>query len=215
MAEQDEGFLTRWARRKAEPEAPAAPEEPAPPEAPESRGALTEAERQALIESLPDVESLDEGSDFSAFMQEGVPEALKRRALRRLWRLNPIFAQLDGLNDYDDDFTDAALVVEGMQTLFQVGKGMVTPETSEEPDEAPVADSAESAEPTPEAAGEAAEEPPREGEAIEVVEAVEADSATPLPVALAAAQPENAPAEEAPRGSGRPASARRWGLPDA
>ena len=212
MAEQDEGFLTRWARRKAEPDEPASPEGPAPLEEPESRGELTEAERQALIESLPDVESLDESSDFTAFMQEGVPEALKRRALRRLWRLNPIFAHLDGLNDYDDDFTDAAMVVEGMQTLFQVGKGMVTPETSEDPEEAPVAEepaaetteTAETADSAPEAADEAAEAAPPQDEAVETVTA---DSAAPLP--------ERESAGEGTRQSGRPASARRWALPES
>jgi hypothetical protein len=32
---------------------------------------------------------------------------------------------LDGLLDYGEDFTDAALVVENLQTTYKVGKGMM------------------------------------------------------------------------------------------
>ncbi len=54
---------------------------------------------------LPDVETLDEKSDFSAFLGDGVPEDLHRAALRKLWRSDSSFANLDGLNDYDDDYS--------------------------------------------------------------------------------------------------------------
>jgi hypothetical protein len=37
-------------------------------------------------------------------MREGVPEALRNRALRKLWLSDPVLANLDGLNDYDEDF---------------------------------------------------------------------------------------------------------------
>ena len=54
-------------------------------------------------------------------MKEGVPTELRNRALRKLWRVNPVFGHLDGLNDYDGDFTDAATVVKGLKTLYKVG----------------------------------------------------------------------------------------------
>ncbi len=57
-----------------------------------------------------DIEKLEYDSDFSVFMDAKVPKALKRMALRKLWRSNPILANIDGLNDYDEDFTDAAAV---------------------------------------------------------------------------------------------------------
>lgn len=57
-----------------------------------------------------DIEKLEYDSDFTVFMDTKVPKALKRMALRKLWRSNPILANIDGLNDYDEDFTDAAAV---------------------------------------------------------------------------------------------------------
>jgi len=54
-----------------------------------------------------------------------VPERLRRRALRQLWRLNPVLANLDGLNDYDGDFTNAATDAPGVKTAYQVGKGLL------------------------------------------------------------------------------------------
>lgn len=57
-----------------------------------------------------DIETLDYESDFTVFMDAKVPEALRRMALRKLWRSNPILANIDGLNDYDEDFTDATAI---------------------------------------------------------------------------------------------------------
>jgi len=74
---------------------------------------------------LPDPDTLEAGADFKGFLAKNVPERIKTRALRRLWRLNPVLANLDGLVDYDDDYTDAACVVDGMKTAYQVGKGML------------------------------------------------------------------------------------------
>ena len=130
MTDDDDRFLSRWARLKQGEKARGAdealPEETkevvAPPEE------IDDEARAKVIAELPDIEAMDESSDFTAFLQAGVPEELRRRALRKLWRLNPVFANLDGLNDYDEDFTDAATVVQGLKTLYQVGKGMVTPE---------------------------------------------------------------------------------------
>ncbi|SMX23601.1 DUF3306 domain-containing protein [Boseongicola aestuarii] len=75
--------------------------------------------------NLPEPESLKMGDDFSVFMTRAVPDRLRRRALRVLWRSNPTLANVDMLVDYGEDFTDAALVVENMQTAYQVGKGML------------------------------------------------------------------------------------------
>jgi hypothetical protein len=133
-ADHDDGFLNRWSRRKqrAGRQPASRPAEPVPDQQPtqSARGepapAQTEAERQELIDSLPEPEQLGPEDDFSQFLQEGVPDDLRQRALRRLWRSNPVFANLDGLNDYDLDYTDAATVVENLKTAFQVGRGMVT-----------------------------------------------------------------------------------------
>ncbi len=57
-----------------------------------------------------DIEKLEYDSDFTVFMNEKVPKVLKRMALRKLWLSNPILANVDGLNDYDEDFSDAAAI---------------------------------------------------------------------------------------------------------
>ncbi|MCV0424577.1 MAG: DUF3306 domain-containing protein [Roseibium sp.] len=74
---------------------------------------------------LPDPETLSEEDDFSRFLSAKVPDHLRRRALRRLWGLNPVLANLDGLVDYADDFTDAATVIPDLQTVYKIGKGML------------------------------------------------------------------------------------------
>jgi hypothetical protein len=65
------------------------------------------------------------GDDFSVFMSKTVPDRIRRRALRILWRSNPVLANVDMLVDYGEDFTDAAMAVENIQTAYQVGKGML------------------------------------------------------------------------------------------
>jgi len=67
---------------------------------------------------------MEAGDDFTAMLKAELPDRIKQRALRKLWRTNPVLANLDGLCDYNDDFTDAAMCVPDMKTLYQVGKGM-------------------------------------------------------------------------------------------
>ena len=73
---------------------------------------------------LPDPDVSELGMDIKGFMRTEIPEALRRRALRSLWRSNPVLAVLDGLNDYDEDFNAITTGPEGVKTLYQVGKGM-------------------------------------------------------------------------------------------
>lgn len=118
-----------WSRRKARVEAEAQDEARA---AEQLAAAAREAELEEKTDAemceelgLPDPDALKMGDDFRVFMDKTVPERLRRRALRRLWVSNPVLANLDGLNDYADDYTDAAMVVPGMKTTYQVGKGML------------------------------------------------------------------------------------------
>lgn len=85
----------------------------------------TKSDAEILQElELPDPDTLTDKDDFRQFLSEAIPERLRRRALRRLWSVNPVLANLDGLVEYAEDYTDAATVVENMQTVYQVGKGM-------------------------------------------------------------------------------------------
>jgi hypothetical protein len=157
----DENFLLRWSRRKrdagrgsdvagAEREVLPGVDRPAP----DAAGGVDPLEGRADAgaaahdpvpgdvagsgaETVPDdlvdveVEALDYEADFTRFMKEDVPEALRKRALRQLWRSDPILANVDGLNDYDDDFTDAALAVKVLETAHKIGRGYLDDDDTE------------------------------------------------------------------------------------
>lgn len=130
MAEEKPGFIRRWSERKtkarAESEhdpATAARPEQAPSQAP------------APLPELPSIDSLTRESDFTVFLGAGVPEDLRVQALRKLWRSDPVLANLDGLNDYDQDLSrhGAGAIV---RTAYRIGKGMI--DRAEAPSEPPV-----------------------------------------------------------------------------
>ncbi len=156
MTKEDDGFLSRWSRRKrgasteeAETTAqtPAERHEPAISEAPQPVTEInqaplpeTEESEEEILErlGLPDPATLGKGDDFKPFMQAAVPEFLRRKALRQLWRSNPTLAVLDGLNDYDDDFSGGFVAPGTLKTVYEVGKGLVVPEDEEKVEPEPV-----------------------------------------------------------------------------
>jgi hypothetical protein len=96
----EEGFLSRWSRRKraaaAEPEEAPAPSPPtALPDAPEV---------PAFDPSLPPLDSLTAASDFTAFLRAEVPAVLRHAALRRAWTLDPAIRDFIGPADYAWDY---------------------------------------------------------------------------------------------------------------
>lgn len=130
------GFLSRWSRRKlaaavqAVPEREGARAEPAsvpaagpvlaqgasaaPDAAPGRAGAaVPEAEAQ-----LPAVESLSLSSDFTAFLKEEVSEALRRKALQKLFS-DPHFNRMDGLDIYIDDYSQPDPIPPEMMAKLQ------------------------------------------------------------------------------------------------
>lgn len=136
----------RVAREEAEAEKPApAKEAPAIPE-PE-----TEAEEDALLAQLglPRPEDVA-GEEIRKFLASGVPEFLRRRALRALWRSDPTFAVLDGLNDYDEDFNLPEFNQKVVATAYQVGRGIVREIEAKIAEAEPEADAPEEAVTTPE-----------------------------------------------------------------
>jgi hypothetical protein len=105
----DEPFLARWSRLKAEArelearDAITAPQSPHEAAASTPSGAPPAGEPAAPV-PLPDLDQLDENSDYSAFLAQGVDAALRKRALRKLFH-SPKFNVFDGLDTYRDDFT--------------------------------------------------------------------------------------------------------------
>lgn len=108
-------FMNRWSQRKrSQGEEPPAPTDETTPDATteETDAAPTGAAalipgydpQRPLDEQLPDPDTLGAGDDFRAFLLPGVGDLLKRRALRRMFKVGNYNVR-DGLNDYDDDYT--------------------------------------------------------------------------------------------------------------
>ncbi len=100
MSREEDGFLSRWSRRKLEARREVEPTPdpaPPPPEAEPATGAggspveaPDEAEMSAEeIAALPPVESIGPETDIAAFLRKGVPAALRKAALRRVWAADP------------------------------------------------------------------------------------------------------------------------------
>jgi len=128
----EEKPLSRWSRLKTEKRTQAAERGPTEIEEP-AGGPLpapvaeaddpddSDVDLDALAEQhdLPAVDTLTEDSDFTQFMADGVPELLRKAALRKLWRSSPVFAVLDGLNDYDEDFNKIDKLLDVADTIAE------------------------------------------------------------------------------------------------
>jgi hypothetical protein len=208
----DKSFLARWSQRKQEAAEETVERETAAPEAELS----PVAEEAVEVSALPDVDSLEVGSDFTVFMRAGVPEALKRRALRRLWQVDPAFHDICMLDDYNLDYTDAAMVVPNLKTLYQVGRGMVP--SDEELEKAARAEASAASGGDGEVQAPASPTPP--GAATETGVDEEPQDASANPPDAQAAPTESgviaesrrpAPPSPATSGQSRSARRRRWG----
>lgn len=108
---------------------------PADAEPAQTEAMLTEAD-------LPSIEGLTAQSDYTVFLKNNVPEALRKAALRKLWVSDPVLANLDGLNDYDDDYTIVTAMTMD-DTSYKIGRGFLEDEPEPElepgaePDAAP------------------------------------------------------------------------------
>ncbi len=113
MSDQEK-FLARWSRRKLKPANEKVPVEPpqdaaaVPPAsedaakpavaAPARQGEATPAPEFDLSK-LPSLDSIGADSDIRAFLQAGVPSALKHAALRRAWSADPAIRDYIGPNE--------------------------------------------------------------------------------------------------------------------
>lgn len=97
--------LSRWSRRKLGVDAneEVLEEPPVARHDQVDQASAPAPEPGSLDATLPDPDTLPSGSDFKAFLQEGVSDALRRRALRRMFS-GDHYGIRDGLDDYDDDY---------------------------------------------------------------------------------------------------------------
>lgn len=77
-----------------------------------------------------DFEKLDYESDYTQFMDKNVSSDARHKALRKLWVSNPVLANMDGLDDYCEDYTDAAVCLPKgmMKTAYRYGRGFLNDE---------------------------------------------------------------------------------------
>jgi len=107
----DEEFLARWSRLKREARpgngAPQ-PVEPtqAPSPGPPSDRVEDPRPPEVDLSSLPPIDSIDAGTDITAFLRKGIPQELSRAALRRAWAADPAIRDFVGLAENAWDFND-------------------------------------------------------------------------------------------------------------
>ena len=118
----EDSFLARWSRRKHEAEHGRPAEEAEATEAPvdtdaqapaadngdvddpEASGSAQQTAAADAEADLPHPDTLDRDSDFSVYLTKRVSSAFRRAAMRRLFSA-PEFNVRDGLDDYDEDYT--------------------------------------------------------------------------------------------------------------
>jgi hypothetical protein len=157
---EDDGFLQRWARRKAkvqrglaEPEAAAtqvAPQPLAPPVAEPVPDAVPAALDPATaprtagepVEAPPpptmaDVARLTRSSDYSRFVGAGVDRDVSNAAMRKLFS-DPAFNVMDGLDTYIDDYGKPDPIPESMLRQLNQSKMLRLFEIEDDAEERPV-----------------------------------------------------------------------------
>lgn len=98
-----EAFLDRWSRLKQESRRQADAPAKAPEAAPETAGEAALAPEE--IAALPRIDELTATSDVTVFLRSGVPQTLRKAALRRAWLLDPAIRDFVGhARDYDYDW---------------------------------------------------------------------------------------------------------------
>ncbi len=105
-APPDEGFLSRWSRRKREPgEGDQAPLGPPPAQLPaEAQATEPEPPEPELVEP-PSLDLIDKDFNVAHWLKQNVPEAWKLAAMRRAWESDPAIAGFENpARDYALDW---------------------------------------------------------------------------------------------------------------
>ena len=127
----DSSFLTRWSKRKSESNEVSSKSEQNEKNTLDVKDELTEEENKLSNDELAEKyevtnpEKIDNPLDLKKILKENLPDRLKQVALRKLWKLVPAYGEISELVEYGEDFTDAATVIENLQTSYIVGKGYI------------------------------------------------------------------------------------------
>ena len=127
----DSSFLSRWSKRKSESNEVSLKNEQNEKNTVDVKDELTEEENKLSNDELAEKyevtnpEKIDNPLDLRNILKENIPDRLKQVALRKLWKLVPAYGEISELVEYGEDFTDAATVIENLQTSYIVGKGYI------------------------------------------------------------------------------------------
>jgi len=122
MTDKEEGFLSRWSRRKNSPE-----------------DALEQENQQSAddLSSSPVSEDISDAdqSETPLWQQDDVDEDIKQQALAALFK-QPEFNDVDHMNEYDEDFTQFSglgdIVTQEMKRMLRLAEEKTRPELTEE-----------------------------------------------------------------------------------
>ena len=120
-SDDEQGFLSRWSRRKLEEPEPEA-------EAPE-----TEVKAEPVDDDNQDVEQIDsDEKDRPIWQQKDADPDMKKQALTALFK-QPEFNERDGLNEYDEDYTTfpslGKVVTQEMKRMIKLAEEKTRPDT--------------------------------------------------------------------------------------
>lgn len=157
MSSEDNGFLSRWSRRKAlvrsgqslppeppppEPEAPvpvSAQAQPGSAHAEVSEPVVNHPAEQP-VPTLDDVADLTPQSDFKPFVARHVPADVRNAAVKKLFA-DPHFNVMDGLDIYIDDYSRPDPMPAGMLGKMASAQFLkLVPEPGQEGAERPAQD---------------------------------------------------------------------------
>ena len=129
--ENETSFLSRWSKRKSDSNEVSSKSEQNEKNTVDVKDELTEEENKLSNDELAEKyevtnpEKIDNPLDLRNILKENLPDRLKQVALRKLWKLVPAYGEISELVEYGEDFTDAATVIENLQTSYIVGKGYI------------------------------------------------------------------------------------------
>jgi putative acetyltransferase len=141
----DEPFLQRWSRRKqtarntttkAEAVEPQDTDGPPPSTKPDDREVRAHPAAKSAAKTLTEADfadvdfaALSYDSEYTRFMQPGVPESIRQKALSKLWHSDTMFTQVDPFQEYAGDYTDEAMAAKGaVRTAYKIGQGFLSDE---------------------------------------------------------------------------------------
>lgn len=118
--EHEQGFLSRWSRRKLDQDSA------------EEEQSLTPATEEPVetVEASGQITDTDSEQEKPIWQRDDVDEETRKSALRALFR-KPEFNVRDGLNEYDDDFTKFAslgnVVTHEMKRMLKLAEEKTRP----------------------------------------------------------------------------------------